>query len=88
MNHSQRTVVVVALGVVIAAAVNGVNHSVELTGGWFNYAPNSGLLFDQDAVLNNNHFWPETLWWLLGALVWAGLSVWIYRDRPRPSTDD
>ena len=63
----------------IAAAVHAINDS--LTGGsWFNYAPNSGVVFS-----DSNRVWPEFIFWIGGAIIWAGCSFWIFRDRTPPS---
>jgi hypothetical protein len=93
LNFAQRTVLVVAVGVVIAALVVSINDSVWFGNGeWFNYAPNSGVLYTaSDIHASFNRVWPEMLWWLGGTLAWAAFAIWIYRDpaarSPQPADD-
>ena len=83
MNDRQRTILVIASGLGIAVLVATINRRLagDLAAGWFNYVPNnseSPLLVsspDDRAV-------PEGVLWFLGVAVWAGLSLWLYRDPP------
>ena len=80
MNTAQRTVLVIAYGLAIAVLVATVNIVLADGGsGWFNYAPNSDVVFGRPS---DGDAWREGLIWLAGIVAWAAGSVWIYRRRP------
>lgn len=83
MQQQQRTVLVVASGLalaVLAAAVNRhVGADVGEDGGWFAYAPNTGLTF---APADRGPIWRDAAVWLVAIAVWAGISLRLYGGRP------
>jgi hypothetical protein len=83
MNMPQRTVMVIASGLAIAVVITTVNRlwlsGGAVDGGWFNYAPNSGVIFP--ATMNQGWIWREALLWLIGIATWAGVAYLIYRRR-------
>jgi hypothetical protein len=83
----QRLAAVVAAAAVcglLAAAVNQwLDHRAAVQGGWFNYAPNNGLVFSPARS------WPlrPAAVWSVAVLAWAGLAFLLLRradDRPDP----
>lgn len=86
MNDRQRTVLVVALGLalfVVAASING-RLGRPSGGGWFAYAPNTGVVFDPaDPPLSSSADRWRRAGISLGAIAtWGAASLWILR-RPR-----
>ena len=85
-NQSQRVVASVGLGlflVVIAKAVGAwvIGHDPD---GWFNYAPNNGVIFSEIG-LN----WWEVLTWLAAVGVWTVASLTLFRSNtPQVDSSD
>jgi hypothetical protein len=79
MQQRQRTVVVVATGLALAVMAITINRLLaDPGGGWFAYAPNTGVTFpSQDGTI-----WREAAVWLGAIAIWTGIALWLYR-RPR-----
>jgi hypothetical protein len=83
VQERQRTVIVIALGLGLAVLAATVNRLVsDADGGWFAYAPNTGVTY---APSSRSQVWREAAVWLAALGVWTGLALWIFR-RPRSST--
>jgi len=79
MQQRQRTVVVVATGLALAVMAVTVNRLLaDPDGGWFAYAPNTGVTFpSRDGII-----WRDAAVWLGAIAIWTGIALWLYR-RPR-----
>ena len=85
MQRAQRTVVVVASGLALAVLAATINRELtDSVGGWFAYAPNSGMAF---GPLDHGTIWREAAIWLGAIAIWAGLALWLYRPRPEAGGD-
>ena len=82
MQQRQRTVVVVATGLALAVMAVTVNRLlIDPDGGWFAYAPNTGVTFpSRDGII-----WREAAVWLGAIAIWTGIALWLYR---RPHTTE
>ncbi|HEY5252120.1 MAG TPA: hypothetical protein VIJ09_10675 [Acidimicrobiales bacterium] len=76
MNHRQRIVVVIGLGVVLGAFGEWVS-SWRDGFGWAGYAPLSQATFSPP---NGIDPWIRLVIWLALAAVWTGSSVWLLRS--------
>lgn len=82
MQQRQRTVVVVATGLALAVMALTINRLLaDQDGGWFAYAPNSGVTFPH----RDGTIWREAAVWLGAIAIWTGIALWLYR---RPRTTD
>lgn len=82
MSDRQRIIVVIAAGLGLAILAATVNRLLaDPGGGWFAYAPNTGVAFAPGARTN---VWREAGVWLGALVLWTGLALWLYR---RPRTD-
>ena len=80
MQDRQRTIIVIASGlglVVLAVTVNRL--LTDPDGGWFAYAPNTGVTY---APSSRTYIWREAGVWLGALAAWTGLALWLFR-RPR-----
>ena len=59
-----------------------VNRLLADDGGWFAYAPGTAATFEPSST---GAIWREAAVWLAAVGVWAGLSLWLYRNPPRDS---
>jgi hypothetical protein len=81
MQERQRTVIVVATGLVLAVLAVAINRDLsDADAGWFAYAPNTGVTFDPGS---SSAIWREAAIWLGAIAAWSGISLWLYRRRPR-----
>jgi hypothetical protein len=79
MQQRQRTVVVVATGLALAVMAVTINRLLaDPEGGWFAYAPNTGVTFPS----RDGTIWREAAVWLGAIAIWTGVALWLYR-RPR-----
>ena len=77
MQERQRIVVVIASGVGLALMAATVNRLLAAhDGGWFAYAPNSGVTFGPSS---RQVIWREAGIWLGALAVWTGLALWLFR---------
>jgi hypothetical protein len=85
MNLGQRVVLVVAtfFGFGLAAqAVDAARTADATDGGWFNYAPNSGVVFSPS---NAMPWWEHALPYAIALVLWTALAFWLVRARPEPA---
>jgi hypothetical protein len=83
VQERQRTVLVIASGLALAVLAVTVNRLLlNADGGWFAYAPNSGVTY---APSSRVEIWREAVVWLAGVGMWTGFALWIFR-RPRSNT--
>jgi hypothetical protein len=76
-------VLVVGLGALTMTAAIAVNRVLaDPDGGWFAYAPNTGVTFAPD---DGWRIWRSALVWLVATLLWVGISFWLLRSRTDPS---
>lgn len=82
MNHSQRVVVVIALGLVLLTAAWTLDRVLwdPTDSGWFAYAPNTGALMD--GVDPDAQAVREGGVYLAATLVWAASGVALLRRSP------
>jgi hypothetical protein len=76
-SHSQRVVASIGLGLllfVVASALGGwaINSGPD---GWFNYAPNNGVIFGGSVGVN----WWEALTWAAAVGLWTAASLMLFR---------
>jgi hypothetical protein len=85
VNRAQRIVVVIALGVVLIAVAGTVTLVMDDgTAGWFAYAPNTGVIFDDASPLaDDGDLWRRAGVWAVTAGLWALGSLWVLRDRSK-----
>ena len=77
----QRTIVVVASGLVLAVVAITVNRLLaDYDVGWFAYAPNTDTTFTP-ATGDRGPIWRDGAVWLGAIGTWTGLSLWLYRGR-------
>lgn len=62
---------------VAAATIN--RHLSHPDGGWFAYAPNTGVTYSSGG---RGALWREAAVWLAAIAAWSGISLWLYRSRP------
>ncbi len=88
VNRSQRIVIVIAVGVALAVAVQTVNGLLfETRGGWFGYAPGTNAVFSADAFDGaRGDTLARAAVWLCAVVTWAGLSAWLLRS-PKSGSD-
>jgi hypothetical protein len=80
VQERQRTVIVVATGLALAVIAVTINrHLSDTDGGWFAYAPNTGVTFAPGARIA---IWREAAVWLGAIASWSGISLWLYRRPP------
>jgi hypothetical protein len=80
VQRAQRTVVVVATGLALAVLAGTINRVLaDPAGGWFAYAPNTGISF---APRHDSAVWREAAVWLVAIAIWTGIALWLYRRRP------
>jgi hypothetical protein len=92
VNLAQRVVVVIALGIglfVVAAAVSFLTLD-RVDGGWFAYAPNTGVTLEPSQQTDTYYVVPtdramaeQAGIWLLALVTWAGASLWLLRTRSK-----
>lgn len=85
MNTAQRTVVSIALAlalVVLGLWVDGAGSAAPI-GGWYNTAPNAGVVYTFDVSWLQGHPFVRMLFWLGVVAVWAGVSLVLFRTRRR-----
>lgn len=83
MQERQRTVLVVATGLALAVLAVAVNRQLaDADGGWFAYAPNTGVTLDP-GFDPGTAIWREAAVWLGAIAAWSGISLWLYRHPPR-----
>ena len=83
LNGGQRVVLCVALGavmVVLGFALQAAFWSRGGGGGWFNYAPNNGVVFTYDGV-DRGAIAGQAAMWLGLVVAWTGLSLLALRSR-------
>lgn len=87
MNRSQRIVIVIALGLALAVAVQTFHALMfETYGGWFGYAPGTNAVVSADAFDGaRGDTLARAATWLIGVVTWAGLSAWLLRSPERES---
>lgn len=79
MTERQRVVLVVAWGVAAVVGAITLNRLLaDNEGGWFAYAPNTGVAF---APSRTSTIWREALVWIGAVLLWTGTSLWLLRSR-------
>lgn len=86
LERGQRVVLVIAAGVAVAALASGTNGLVldrEPDGGWFAYAPNTGVEFSPERAADT---W-RTFVWVAAASIWGAFSVRVLSAR-RPPEDE
>jgi hypothetical protein len=82
VQERQRTLIVVATGAAAAVAAVTANRLLADDGGWFAYVPGTSATFEPSST---GAIWREAAVWLAAIGVWAGLSLWLYRNPPRDS---
>ena len=91
MNHAQRVVLVIALGIGLFAIAGAASFiTLDRVGaGWFSYAPNTGITLSPSDQTDTYYVVPtdraiveQAGIWLLALVTWAGASVWLLRARP------
>ena len=104
MNTAQRVVLVVALGLGMAVVVTTINAVLwdpwSNGGGWFNYAPESGLVLEPSGSgsyqeLDDGSTIGPAVVWLLGISMWTALALLVLRrpdvapqSAPEPHPED
>jgi hypothetical protein len=91
VNQAQRIVLVIALGLALFAVAGAVNLVLlDRAGGWFDYAPNTGITTSQTdtyfIVSDDAEIARQAGVWLLALSTWAGASLWLLRSRPEADT--
>jgi hypothetical protein len=77
LNQAQRIVLVVALGAALATLAITQNRLWgDLHGGWFAYAPNTGVIMDGSESWPT---WRAAIVWLVAIVIWASASLWLLR---------
>jgi hypothetical protein len=78
-------VVVIASGLALAVTAWTTTRlfGVPRGSGWFNYAPNSGVLYTpgQGLVPDAGSMLRDGLVWLAAVGIWAALALWVYREK-------
>jgi hypothetical protein len=95
VNVRQRHVVVIASGLALAVTAWTTTRLLDVPrgSGWFNYAPNSGVLYTPGQGLLPDAGWVlrDGLVWLAAVGIWAALALWLYRangtDEPAAPND-
>jgi hypothetical protein len=88
MNTAQRVVLVVALGLgiaVVVATINTILWDPWSDGGWFNYAPESGLVMSSERAHGSDL--GAAVVWLVGIGLWAGVAAFLFRNGRKPVPD-
>jgi len=84
-NRAQRVVIVVAWGVLLLYVWEWIQMSPWSNGGWYNYAPNSGVMFNGSALQTNPGL--RMFGQLVVVLVWLVPRLWLLSDRSSTSQD-
>jgi hypothetical protein len=85
LSRPQRVVIVIALGLALAAAGSYlVSLGAGLAGGWYAYSPLTATLQVPGTGLPG---WLRLLIWLALISIWALASVWILRPPPAAKAD-
>jgi hypothetical protein len=88
---AQRIVLSIGLGIALYAIIHtNVLGLGEGDDAWFNYAPNSGVLYTPDSVrsvMRGQRNW-TTLQWLVGATVWTAASFCLFRAPAEKRSSD
>jgi hypothetical protein len=87
MNSGQKVIVCVALGavtVVVGLAARALVWS-DAAGGWFNYAPNNGVVFSEDP-LHQSDVAGQAAMWIGLVVLWTAACLFVLRTR-RPATE-
>ncbi len=72
--------VVIAAGLSLAVIATAVNRLLaDIHGGWFAYAPNTGVAFSPSSTID---IWRAAGVWLAAVAIWTGLSLWLFQHRP------
>jgi hypothetical protein len=96
MNSGQKAIVCVAIGAVMVvlgfAARAWWWETPGTGGGWFNYAPNNGVVFTADPV-DHGAIVTQALIWIGLVVVWAAACLFVLRTKgdtgpEAPSTPD
>jgi hypothetical protein len=80
LNRSQRVVLLVAIGVVVAVATVALTHEWDQgrpVGGWFSYAPNTSVTFGSDG--SSWPIWRDALAWFFAAAIWCAAGLYLLR---------
>jgi heme/copper-type cytochrome/quinol oxidase subunit 1 len=77
VNQRQRIVVVIGLGLALGVVGEWVTNWDNGSFGWVGYAPLSRATFGPDTGL---HSWVRFLIWLVLAVLWTAISVWLLRS--------
>lgn len=81
VTERQRVVLVVAWGAAAAVAAITLNRLLaDNDGGWFAYAPNTGVEFTPSRT---STIWREALVWVGAVVCWTGPSLWLLRSSKR-----
>jgi len=83
MNMAQRVVLSISLGViliVVGFALRAWFWESPVPGGWFNYAPNNGVLFSYDDPAKGPIVGQAAAWIGL-VLVWTAAALFLLRGR-------
>jgi hypothetical protein len=81
MNQRQRTVVVIASGLALAVVAVTVNRLLaDPAGGWFAYAPNTGVSFASRG--SKAWLWREAAIGLATIAAWTAIAFRLYRNPP------
>jgi hypothetical protein len=77
VQERQRTVIVIASGLGLALVAATVNRLLsDPGGGWFAYAPNTGVAYGPGV---RTDIWRDAGIWLGALAVWTGLALWLFR---------
>ena len=83
LNGGQKAVVCIALAAVLLVAGMALRALLwddpSTDGGWFNYAPNNGVVFSEDPMSDTDVL-PQAVMWVALVGIWAGLSVLVLRN--------
>lgn len=85
---------VIALGLAIVVTVFTLDAAIRAngSGGWFAYAPNTGVVFPGDSGYvtpgSSTEIARSGAMWLGGVAGWAAVSCWILRRRDNDDSKD
>ena len=89
MNHGQRIVLIIALG--LAGVVVSIAANLVMTdppgSGWFPLSGSTGVTFSPSqsdnyvVVLSDRAILEQAAVWLAGLALWTAASCWLLRDR-------
>jgi hypothetical protein len=88
-NRAQRVVAVIGLGIALLAGWQALDRWTARTvggstdGGWFNYAPNNGVVFTPDPSASplQTNSWLRLAAQLAFVAAWVLPSLWLLTDR-------